>query len=101
MDLFRKLKSDRDFLDHFSLILEGLISTKSNRDIKVDYKVNDLSIFFFIDGSSILQIIPDSHLEYTYANSPNWEKEIKRAFEIIKKQWLREIKIDQIIKKES
>jgi hypothetical protein len=101
MDLFHKLKNDEDFLEFFTSVLEGFISEKSNRSVVIDHKVNDISIFFFIDGSSILQIIPDSQLQYTYANVPNWEPEIRKTLKSVEKQWNREVKIDKIIKKES
>lgn len=101
MDLFRKLSNDDSFINNFCDILEDLISEKVSYRVNVGFKKSDLSIFFFIDGSSILQIMPDKDLQYTYANVPSYEKEIKKAVNCVEKQYNRELIINQIIKKES
>lgn len=101
MDLFRKLNNDDDFINNFCDILEELISDKVNYKVNVEFKKSDLSIFFFIDGSSILQVMPDKDLQYTYANVPSYEKEIRNAVNRIEKQYNREFIINYIIKKES
>ncbi len=101
MDLFRKLNNDDNFIDDFCDTLEELISEKVKYKVNVGFKKSDLSIFFFIDGSSILQVMPDKDLQYTYANVPSYEKEIKNAIRVIEKQYNREFIINQIIKKES
>jgi hypothetical protein len=60
-----------------------------------------MSIFFFIDGSSILQVMPDKDLQYTYAHVPSYEDEIQHSINIIEKQYKRDKAIEEIIKKES
>ena len=100
-DLFQRLDKDNELIDFFCDILEGLISNKVGHNVSVEYKRHDMSIFFFIDGSSILQIIPDRELQYTYANVPSYELEIKESINRLELQYKREERINQIIKKES
>jgi hypothetical protein len=100
-DLFQRLDKDNELIDFFCDILEDLISTKVGHNVSVGFKKHDMSIFFFIDGSSILQIMPDKDLQYTYANVPSYESEIRESIEKIEIQYKREQKINQIIKKES
>lgn len=105
MDLYHKLNNNNDFLNHFCNVLESLISERKyypsgqTRPVSIDFKKNENSIFFFIDGSSILQILPDKDLQYTYANVPSYQDEIKSAISIVEKQYWRDYKINQIIKK--
>jgi hypothetical protein len=101
MDLYHKLDNDDEFIDFFCDILEEIISPKVGYKVNVVFKKSDMSIFFFIDGSSILQMMPDKDLEYTYANSPSYESDIQKAIEIVEKQFNREERINKIIKKES
>jgi len=84
------LNNDDSFINNFCDILEDLISEKVSYRVNVGFKKSDLSIFFFIDGSSILQIMPDKDLQYTYANVPSYEKEIKKAVNCVEKQYNRE-----------
>ena len=100
-DLFQRLDKDNELIDFFCDILEDLISNKVGHSVSVGFKKHDMSIFFFIDGSSILQIMPDKDLQYTYANVPSYESEIRESIEKIEIQYKREQKINQIIKKES
>jgi hypothetical protein len=100
-DLYNKLNEDDDFIDYFCDILEESVSIKKGYKVNVGFKKSDMSIFFFIDGSSILQIMPDKDLQYTYANVPSYESEIKESIGKVEKQYMREQKINQIIKKES
>lgn len=101
MSLYLKLISDDDFIDFFSQILERLISHTTGQNISITHKKYKDCVFFFIDESSILQIIESTELRYTYAHVPSYEKEIKKTLEIVELQWNRNIKIDDIIKKES
>ena len=101
MDLYHKLDNDDEFIDFFCDVLEDIISPKVGYKVNVVFKKSDMSIFFFIDGSSILQMMPDKDLEYTYANSPSYETDIEKAIEIVEKQFNREERINKIIKKES
>ena len=98
MDLFQKLNNN-DFMECFCEILENLISTKSGHRVYINSTKNNDSIFFFIDGSSILQIMSDKDLQYTYANVPSYQDEITKAISIVEKQYTRNYKINQIIKK--
>ena len=100
-DLFQRLDKDNELIDFFCDILEDLISNKVGHSVSVGFKKHDMSIFFFIDGSSILQVMPDKDLQYTYANVPSYEDEIQMAINIIEKQYKRDQRIDEIIKKES
>ena len=100
-DLFQRLDKDNELIDFFCDVLEDLISNKVGHNVSVGFKKSDMSIFFFIDGSSILQIIPDRELQYTYANVPSYELEIKESINKLELQYRREQKINQIIKKES
>ncbi len=101
MDLYHKLDNDDDFINFFCDILEEMISPKMGYKVNVGFKKHDMSIFFFIDGSSILQVIPDKDLQYTYAHTASYEKEVQKAIKMVEKQYNREYKINQIIKKES
>jgi hypothetical protein len=101
MDLYKSLINDDEFLDYFCDVLEDNISEKAKYKVNIDFKKHDMSIFFFIDGSSILQVMPDKDLQYTYANVPSYEPEIQHSINIIEKQYKRDKVIDDIIKKES
>jgi hypothetical protein len=82
-------------------VLEDNISVKAGYKVNISFKKHDMSIFFFIDGSSILQIMPDKDLQYTYAHVPSYEDEIQHSINIIEKQYKRDKTIEEIIKKES
>lgn len=101
MDLYKSLIDDEVFLDYFCDVLEDNVSIKAGYKVSVVFKKEDMSIFFFIDGSSILQIMPDKDLQYTYANVPSYEDEIQHSIDIVEKQYKREKRIEEIIKKES
>ena len=101
MDLYKSLINDDDFLNYFCDVLEDNISGKSGHSVNISFKKHDMSIFFFIDGSSILQVMPDKDLQYTYANVPSYESEIHHSIKMIEKQYKRNQRIDEIIKKES
>jgi hypothetical protein len=106
MDLYQKLNNSDELIDQFCDILEDLISKKVNYNVNIGFKKHDLSIFFFIDGSSILQIMPDKDLQYpgderAYAHVPSYQDEIKNSISQFKTQYERDIKIEQIIKKGS
>lgn len=101
MDLYKSLTNDDDFLNYFCDVLEDNISDKAGYRVNIGFKKSDMSIFFFIDGSSILQIMPDKDLQYTYAHVPSYEEEIQHSINIIEKQYKRDKTIEQIIKKES
>jgi len=101
MDLYKSLIDDEVFLDYFCDVLEDNVSIKAGYKVNVVFKKEDMSIFFFIDGSSILQIMPDKDLQYTYANVPSYEDEIQHSIDIVEKQYKREKRIEEIIKKES
>jgi hypothetical protein len=101
MDLYKSLTDDDEFLNYFCDALEDNISIKAGYKVNVVFKKEDMSIFFFIDGSSILHIMPDKDLQYTYANSPSYEDDIEKSIEMVVKQFNREERINQIIKKES
>jgi hypothetical protein len=101
MDLYHKLDSDDEFIDYFCDLLEEVISPKKGYKVNISFKKSDMSIFFFIDGSSILQVMPDKDLQYTYAHVPSYEDEIQHSINIIEKQYKRDQRINEIIKKES
>ncbi len=101
MDLYKSLINDDDFLNYFCDVLEDNISDKSSYRVNISFKKHDMSIFFFIDGSSILQIMPDKDLQYTYAHVPSYENEIQHSINTIEKQYRRDKTIEEIIKKES
>lgn len=101
MNLFEKLNEDEKFMEYFCDNLEELISDKKGYRVNIAFKKSDSAIYFFIDGSSILQVMPDKDLQYTYANVPSFQKEISRTLSIVEKQLTRDSKINQIIKKES
>ena len=101
MDLYKSLIKDDIFLNYFCDVLEDNISEKKEYKVNISFKKHDMSIFFFIDGSSILQVMPDKDLQYTYANVPSYEEEIQHSINIIEKQYKRDQRINEIIKKES
>jgi len=101
MDLYQSLTNDDEFLNYFCDVLEDIISIKKGYKVTIIFKKHDMSIFFFIDGSSILQIMPDKDLQYTYAHVPSYEEEIQHSINIIEKQYKRDKTIEEIIKKES
>jgi hypothetical protein len=101
MDLYKSLIDDDDFLNYFCDVLEDNLSVKAGYKVNIGFKKSDMSIFFFIDGSSILQIMPDKDLQYTYAHVPSYEEEIQHSINIIERQYKRDKTIEEIIKKES
>jgi len=101
MDLYKSLINDDDFLNFFCDTLEDILSPKAGYKVSVGFKKHDMSIFFFIDGSSILQVMPDKDLQYTYAHTASYESEVQTAIKIVEKQYKRDLIISEIIKKES
>lgn len=101
MDLYKSLIDDDEFINYFCDVLEDNISEKTKYKVNISFKKSDMSIFFFIDGSSILQVMPDKDLQYTYAHVPSYEDEIQHSINIIEKQYKRDKAIEEIIKKES
>jgi hypothetical protein len=101
MDLYKSLIDDDEFINYFCDVLEDNISIKTGYKVNISFKKSDMSIFFFIDGSSILQVMPDKDLQYTYAHVPSYEDEIQHSINIIEKQYKRDKAIEEIIKKES
>jgi hypothetical protein len=101
MDLYKSLINDDELLDYFCDILEDSISEKTGQRVNIMFQKYDMSIFFFIDGSSILQVMPDKDLQYTYAHVPSYENEIQHSINIFEKQYKRDKTIEEIIKKES
>ena len=101
MDLYHKLNTDDEFVNFFCDTLEDMISPKMGYKVNVSFRKHDMSVFFFIDGSSILQVMPDVELQYTYAHSVRYESEVQLAIKLIEKRYNREFKINQIIKKEN
>jgi hypothetical protein len=99
MDLFHKLNGSDDFMNFFCEVLEDIISSRRGQSVCINSTKNQNSIFFFIDGSSILQIMPDKDLQYTYANVPSFQDEIRTAISVVEKQYQRNYKINQLIKK--
>lgn len=105
MDLFNRLYNDADLIEDLCDIIENEISDAqwnglglSSYKPNVTYKISRESIFFFIESSAILQIIPDKELQYTYANVPGYGDEIKKSIDIITRQINRDDKIDIILK---
>mgnify|MGYP006925706090 CR=1 FL=1 len=49
------------------------------------------------NSSSLLQIMPDKELKYTYANSAKFENEIQRCIEIFNVSEVRNEKISKIL----
>ena len=101
MDLYHSLNNDDEFINFFCDVLEDMISPKVGYRVNVGFKKHDMSIFFFIDGSSILQIMPDKDLQYTYAHTASYESEVQTSIKIAEKQYKRDTIISEIIKKES
>lgn len=98
MDLYKCLIKDDIFLNYFGDVLEDNISEKTGYKVNISFKKHDMSIFFFIDGSSILQVMPDKDLQYTYAHVPSYEVEIQHSIKIAEKQYKRDKTIEEILK---
>ena len=98
MDLYKCLIKDDIFLNYFGDVLEDNISEKTLYKVNISFKKHDMSIFFFIDGSSILQVMPDKDLQYTYAHVPSYEVEIQHSIKIVEKQYKRDKMIEKILK---
>ena len=98
MDLYKCLIKDNIFLNYFCDVLEDNISEKTGYKVNISFKKHDMSIFFFIDGSSILQVMPDKDLQYTYAHVPSYEVEIQHSIKIAEKQYKRDKTIEEILK---
>ena len=112
MDLFNKLSNDPELIERFCDILEEFIDSTAKHvvpylsgveNVDITYRIGDTSIFFFIGGSSILQIMPDKELQYTYAHVPGYGEEVKKSIYRISLQINRDEKLEEIlgIKKES
>jgi hypothetical protein len=95
MDLFQQV-IDNNLLDELADMLRDRIGKED-----ITYKHLTGCVMFFIGGSSILQIIPDKEEKLTYANNPQYEREISEVVDLLKIRLNRNEKIDQIIKKES
>lgn len=103
MDLFNKLVNDNQLIEYFCDTLERVISESiligQSYKPNITYKITGESIFFFIESSSILQIIPDKELQYTYANVPGYSDEIKRSIDIISLYINRDEKLETLLNK--
>jgi hypothetical protein len=95
MDLFQQIINN-NLLDELANMLKCRIGNEN-----ITYKNLPGCVMFFIGNSSILQIIPDNEEKLTYANNPQYEKEISDVISLLKLKLNREIKIEEIIKKES
>ena len=103
MDLYNILNGNPDLLDEFCEILEINMSIKVGYIPMVHFTKTESCLYFFFDSSSILQIMPDKEYQYTYANVPQFQNEIRDAINVIEKKVNRDNKIDIILseKKES
>lgn len=95
MDLFQHI-IDNNLLDE----LAGMLRVRIGKE-DITYRHMTGCVMFFIGSSSILQIIPNKEEKLTYANNPQYEKEISEVVNLLKVRLTREEKIDSIIKKES
>lgn len=104
MDLFSKLSNDPHLIESFCDILEEYINvdivyrSKGTLNVNITYRISPTSIFFFIGGSSILQIMPYEE-QYTYANVPGFGNEVKKSIDMICLQINRDDKIEKILSK--
>lgn len=101
MDLYHNLNNDDEFINYFCDLIEDAVSKKIGYNISVGFKKHDMSIFFFIDGSTILQVMPNQDAQYTYANSPTYQNEVEQVLNTVEIQYKRDKRIEEIIKKES
>jgi len=101
MDLYQSLINDDVLLEYFCDILEDKISKKKGYRVNIIFHKYDISIFFSLEGSSLLQIMPDKDLQYKYVNVPYYEDQIQHSINIFEKQYRRDRIIDDIIKRES
>jgi hypothetical protein len=99
MNLFNMLNNNDEFLSSFCSLLEDNVSVKTGYRVVVESNKKPSCVFFFINQSAILQIMPTDELKFTYTYSLSYADEVKNTIEMIKKQWNRNKVIDQIIKK--
>jgi N-acetylmuramoyl-L-alanine amidase CwlA len=93
------LNDNDEFLSSFCSLLEDNVSIKAGRRVVIDVNKKISCIFFFIDQSAILQIMPTDELKFTYTYHLSYADEVKNTIELVKKQWNRNELIDMIIKK--
>lgn len=97
MDLYNILNNDSELLDEFCDALETKMSIKVGYIPMVHFTKTENCLYFFFDNSSILQIMSDKEYQYTYANVPQFQNEIRDAINIIEKKVNRDNKIDIIL----
>lgn len=100
LQLFNKLYEDQDYLDYFCQLLEDIVFDRKNSKVNISYRKTTNSIYFFLDGFSILEVMPNQDLHYTYTNIPLYQNQIEYTISVIQKQYIREAKISEIIRKE-
>jgi hypothetical protein len=98
MDLYNILNNDSELLDEFCITLATKMSIKIGYMPMVYFTKTENCLYFFFDNSSILQIIPHEQYQYTYANVPQFQNEIRDAIIVIEKKFNRDNKIDIILR---
>lgn len=98
-NLFNYLIKDDYNILSFCDTLKSIIYSRKGDSIDISFSKSDSCIYFFMnESSSILQIMPDKELKYTYANSAKFESEIKECIFLFNRIEIRNKKISEILK---
>lgn len=99
-NLFNYLNDDESRIERFTETLQSIILNNQGESVEINCSKSDSCIYFFMNNSSsILQIMPDKELKYTYANSAKFQDEIQKCIEIFNLIEDRNQKITEILKK--
>jgi len=97
-NLIDYLNNDEMRIERFAETLKSLILYNKGESIEISCSKSDSCIYFFMNNSSsLLQIMPDKELKYTYANSAKFESEIQKCIEIFNVSEIRNEKISKIL----
>lgn len=98
-NLFSYLVKDECNITSFCDTLKSIIQVRKGDSVNISFSKSESCIYFFMNGSSsILQIMPDKELKYTYANSAQFETEIRECIHLFGKIEIRNKKISEILK---
>ncbi len=99
-NLFNYLKDDESRIQSFSETLKSIILDNKGESVDINCSKSDTCIYFFMDNSSsLLQIMPDKELKYTYANSAKFQNEIQKCIDVFNLIEIRNNKITDILEK--
>lgn len=99
-NLFNYLNNNETRIERFKETLKSLILSNKGECVEISSSISDSCIYFFMNNSSsLLQIMPNKELKYTYANNAKFQNEIQTCIDIFEVSEIRNQKISKILEK--